>query len=172
LDGVTGTGCLRTVIVVQSKPLEPHVVDAIEAYFTSLQSHASAEQMRADVLTDDFETGFVDGLMWTGLDGLRDFIAARSVFFDEDHDLLQILEVGAADGGRVRARTRLRFSLRRIDPGAARSEEYTGEAFHTWLFQPEASGPWRVAAQLVDGFAAMNEPARRLFSTPEEGLHT
>jgi hypothetical protein len=123
------------VTLMPSQPLEPDVIDAIEAYFTSLQSHASAEQMRADVLTDDFETGFVGGFMWKGLDGLRDFISSRSVFFDEDHDLVQILEVGPADGGRVRARTRLRFFLRRVEPGSAR-EEYTGEAFHTWLLQP------------------------------------
>jgi hypothetical protein len=29
-----------------------------------------------------------------------------------------------------------------------------------------------VAAQLVDGFAALNEPARRLFSMPDKGLNT
>jgi hypothetical protein len=126
---VTGPGLVRTVIVVSNEPLEPPVIDAIEACFTSLQGHASAEQMRADIVTDDFETGFVGGHMWTGRDGLRDFIAARSMFFDE-HELLQILQVGPADGGRVRARTRLRFFLRRVDQGAARSEEYTGDVPH------------------------------------------
>jgi hypothetical protein len=64
--------------------------------------HASAEQMRADIVTDDFEAGFVGGHPWTGRYGLRDFIAARSMFFDKDHELVQILEVGPADGERVR----------------------------------------------------------------------
>jgi hypothetical protein len=46
--------------------LEPAVVTAIEDYFRSLQAHASAEQMLADVLTSDFQTGFAGGHMWTG----------------------------------------------------------------------------------------------------------
>jgi hypothetical protein len=41
--------------------LEPGVVTAIEDYFRLLQAHASAEQMLADVLTSDFQTGFVGG---------------------------------------------------------------------------------------------------------------
>jgi hypothetical protein len=73
--------------------LEPAVVTAIEDYFRSLQAHASAEQMLADVLTSDFQTGFAGGHMWTGEQGLRDFLSARSVFFDESHQLLQIFEV-------------------------------------------------------------------------------
>jgi hypothetical protein len=113
--------------------LEPAVVTAIEDYFRSLQPHASAEQMLADVLTSDFQTGFVGGHMWTGEQGLRDFLSARSVFFDESHELLQIFEVALEADGRVRARTRLRFFLRRLEPGAARSEEYTGDAFPSWL---------------------------------------
>lgn len=152
--------------------LEPGVVTAIEDYFRSLQAHASAEQMLADVLTSDFQTGFVGGHMWTGEQGLRDFLSARSVFFDESHQLLQIFEVALEADGRVRARTRLRFFLRRLEPGAARSEEYTGDAFHTWIFDRGNGGtPWRVAAQLVDGFADLNGPAKRLFAMPQQGLN-
>jgi hypothetical protein len=86
---------------------------------------------------------------------------------------LQILEVGRQDDGRVLARTRLRFFLRRRDAGAARSEEYSGDAFHTWMFEPDRGrSRWRVAAQLVDGFADLNGPAQQLFSMPETGLKT
>jgi hypothetical protein len=54
-----------------------------------------------------------------------------------------------------------------------RSEEYTGDAFHTWMFEPDRGrSRWRVAAQLVDGFADLNGPARQLFSMPETGLKT
>jgi hypothetical protein len=31
--------------------------------------------------------------------------------------------------------------------------------------------PWRVAAQLVDGFADLNGPAKR-FAMPQQGLNT
>jgi hypothetical protein len=96
--------------------LEPAVVTAIEDYFRSLQAHASAEQMLAEVLTSDFQTGFVGGHMWSEEQGLRDFLSARSVFFDESHQLLQIFEVALEADGRVRARTRLRFFLRRLEP--------------------------------------------------------
>jgi hypothetical protein len=125
--------------------LEPSVVTAIEDYFRLLQAHASAEEMLAEVVTEDFRSGFVGGHMWDGPEGLADFLSARSVFFDESHELLQILEVGRQDDGRVLARTRLRFFLRRRDAGAARSEEYTGDAFHTWMFEPDRGrSRWRV----------------------------
>ena len=152
--------------------LEPSVVTAIEDYFRLLQAHASAEEMLAEVVTEDFRTGFGGGHMWDGREGLAEFLSARSVFFDESHELLQILEVGRQEDGRVLARTRLRLSPppRR---GAARSEEYTGDAFHTWMFEPDRGrSRWRVAAQLVDGFADLNGPARQLFSMPETGLKT
>src|SRR5262245_47249882 len=99
--------------MTQHPVLEPSVVTAIEEYFRLLQAHASAEEMLAEVLTRDFRTGFVGGHMWDGPEGLREFLSARSVFFDESHELLQILEVGPEADGRVRARTRLRFFLRR-----------------------------------------------------------
>jgi hypothetical protein len=153
--------------------LEPSVVTAIEGYFRLLQAHASAEEMLAEVVTWDFRTGFVGGHMWDGPEGLSEFLTARSVFFDESHELPQILEVGRQGDSRVRARTRLRFFLRRREAGAARSEEYTGDAFHTWVFEPNGErSRWRVAAQLVDGFADLNDPARKLFSMPETGLNT
>jgi hypothetical protein len=159
--------------MTQGPVLEPRVVDTIERYFRLLQAHASAEAMLDEILTRDFRTGFVRGHMWDGPEGLAEFLAARSVFFDESHQLLQILAIGREADGRIRARTRLRFFLRSRDTGAARSEEYTGDAFHTWVFEPDGEGSaWRVAAQLVDGFADLNGPARKLFSMPETGLNT
>jgi hypothetical protein len=159
--------------MTQRPVLEPSVVTAIEEYFRVLQAHASAEEMLSEVLTRDFRTGFAGGRMWDGPEGLTEFLSARSVFFDESHELLQILEVGAEADGRVRARTRLRFFLRRREAGAARSEEYTGDAFHTWMFDTgDGRARWRVAAQLVDGFANLNDPAQKLFSMPKAGLKT
>ena len=33
--------------------------------------------MVEQVLTDDFETGFIGGHVWSGIDGLRDFLSQR-----------------------------------------------------------------------------------------------
>ena len=154
------------------RSLEPMVIDTIEKYFQYLQSHATAEVMLAGILTHDFETGFVGGHMWRGHSGLVEFIESRSVFFDESHEIIQILDVAQVSESMISARTRLKFFLRRVLTGAARSEEFTGEAFHTWRFACVGASSWRVDAQLVDGFAALNENAAALFAVPSEGLHT
>ena len=159
--------------MTESKTLEPIVIDTIERYFDLLQGHVSAEQMLKDLLTDDFETGFVDGFRWRGPDGLAEFLDARSVFFDESHEILQLIEVTQRDEDNIEAKTRLRFFLRRHESGAARSEEFTGQAWHTWRLRREGSdGRWRVAAQIVDGFAQLNENAATLFGATDEGLRT
>ena len=161
------------ILVTESKTLEPIVIDTIERYFDLLQGHVSAEEMLKDVLTDDFETGFVDGFRWRGADGLAEFIDARSVFFDEGHEVLQLIDVTRLDEQNIEARTRLQFFLRRHESGAARSEEFTGQAWHTWRLRREGSeGRWRVAAQIVDGFAQLNENAAMLFGATDEGLRT
>ncbi|MFF3328658.1 hypothetical protein ACFYWX_03700 [Streptomyces sp. NPDC002888] len=153
--------------------LEPVLIDTIERYFTLLQAHAPPDEMYAGILTEDFETGFEGGHMWRGKAGLRDFLQARSVFFDESHEILQILDVRREGPEALTARTRLRFFLRGREDAAARSETYTGEAFHGWRLrrQPQ-DGDWRVAAQIVEGFAALDASARRLFSTPDKGLRS
>lgn len=153
----------------------PHTVapllwDAMERYFALLQAHASAERMREDVLTDDFRTGFVDGLIWEGDQGLREFLAARSDFFDESHTVEQMSTPEQLPDGRVQIRTRLHFFLRKRTGNAPVSETFTGKAFHRWEFAPDADGRWRVGAQLVEGFAALDDNARRLFSQPASGL--
>lgn len=153
--------------------LTPVMMDTIERYFVVLQGHASAEVMMDDVLTADFRTGFVDGHVWEGGDGLREFLQARSEFFDESHEIQQISDPDPLLGDRWGARTRLWFFLRRRQPGAAVSEEFTGLAFHRWEFQPgEQPSNWRVAAQMVEGFAQLNSNARALFAQPESGLST
>ena len=58
----------------ESAALEPIVIDTIERYFDLLQGHVSAQQMLEHILTDDFETGFVDGFRWRGADGLTEFL--------------------------------------------------------------------------------------------------
>jgi uncharacterized protein YndB with AHSA1/START domain len=161
------------ILVSESATLEPIVIDAFERYFDFLQAHASATEMIENVLTDDFETGFADGFRWRGADGLAEFLDARSMFFDESHDVLQLTNVTRADEHSIQAQTRLRFFLRRHQQGAATSEEFTGQVWHTWRLRREPSeGRWRIAAQIVDGFAQLNDNAATLFGAPAEGLRT
>ncbi|MHA6793855.1 hypothetical protein ACVGVM_10145 [Pseudonocardia bannensis] len=51
------------------------------------------------------------------------FLDARSVFFDESHELLQLIDTTCPGTGIITVRTRLRFFLRRHEPPAAKSEE-------------------------------------------------
>ncbi len=157
----------------ESEALEATVLDTIERYFELLQAHASAQQMVDQVLTTDFETGFANGHRWRGRDGLAEFLDSRSVFFDEAHEILQLMDVARTDPDSVAARTRLRFFLRRREPNAPVSQEFTGQVLHTWRFRQESDGGrWRVAAQIVDGFAQLNDNAAALFAAPAEGLRT
>lgn len=59
---------------------DEQILAVLADYFEYLQRHAPAEEMMAAVLTDDFETGFPEGMIWRGVDGLRDFLAAREGF--------------------------------------------------------------------------------------------
>jgi hypothetical protein len=91
------------------------------------------------------------------------------VFFDESHEVLQLINVIRADDHSLQAQTRLRFFLRCHEPGVAKSEEFIGQAWHTWRLRREPSeGTWRVAAQIVDGFARLNDNAATLFAVPTE----
>jgi hypothetical protein len=86
---------------------------------------------------------------------------------DEQHDVDQVLEREDLPSGEVRIKTRLTFSLRQ-PPG---NELFMGTAFHTWLLRRDDTGRLRVAAQIVDGFSDLNDNARRLFATPDQGLN-
>jgi hypothetical protein len=173
LTATRRTTCRKVMLMTESAMLEPIVMDTIERYFDLLQAHVSASEMIEKVLTEDFETGFTDGFHWRGADGLAEFLEARSVFFDESHDVLQLMDVTRPDEHNIQARTRLWFFLRGHQPGAAESEEFTGQAWHTWRLRREPSeGRWRVAAQIVEGFAQLNDNAARLFGAPTEGLQT
>lgn len=139
---------------------------AIRLYFQVLQSDPTADQMRAEAVTDDFRTGMPGGgYQWDGARGLEAFLRDRKGFVDEQHDITEVLS--REDVGRVVwLKTRLTFRLR--DPNT--DEVFTGTAFHTWDLRPDR-GRLRVAAQLVDGFADLNPAAERLFGKPEEGLN-
>jgi hypothetical protein len=139
-------------------------------YLMLLQRHPAAEAMMSAILTDDFETGFVGGFVWRGLDGLRDFLSQREGFFDERHEVKDVLELEETGPGTVRARTRLEFFLRRWEAPSPTSDEFTGSCFHSWQLR---RGPdrWRVAAQMVERFDDLNENAERLFATPDAGLN-
>jgi hypothetical protein len=149
------------------QPADSEVRSALQAYFAVLQSNPTAEEMRRSIVTDDFETGFAGGYRWRGPDGLRDFLAARAGFVDERHDIGEVLEREDLPSGEVRIKTRLEFSLRQ-PPG---DDLFTGTAFHTWLLRRDETGRLRVAAQIVDGFANLNDHAQRLFAAPDKGLN-
>ena len=146
------------------------ILAILGGYFALLQRHFGAEDMMEAVLTEDFETGFVDGVAWKGLDGLRDFLSQRAGFFDERHEVEEILARDVLDTGDLEVKTRLQFVLRRWQDPAATSEEFTGAALHTWRLRRTDDG-WRVAAQMVDGFEDLNESSKRLFARPDEGLN-
>jgi hypothetical protein len=98
------------------RPTDADVRAALRAYFAVLQSSPTAEAMRRTVVTDDFETGFAGGYMWQGPGGLREFLAARAGFVDEQHDVDEVLDREDLPNGDVRVKTRLEFSLRQ--PGS------------------------------------------------------
>jgi hypothetical protein len=148
------------------QPSDSEVRAALQAYFRVLQSNPTAEEMRRSVVTDDFETGFAAGYKWQGPNGLRDFLAARAGFVDEQHDVDDVLAREDLSSSEVRIKTRLSFSLRQ-PPG---DELFTGTAFHTWLLRNDG-GRLRVAAQIVDGFADLNDNAKLLFAAPDQGLN-
>jgi hypothetical protein len=148
---------------------DDQLVELLQRYLTILQGHPSAETMMGEILTDDFETGFVGGQVWRGLDGLRDFLSQRDGFFDERHTIDELLERSDDEDG-IEAHTRLHFFLRSWQPPSPTSDEYTGNCFHTWRAR-EADGDWRVVAQLVERFDDLNENSRKLFATPDEGLN-
>lgn len=148
---------------------DDQLVAVLQEYLTILQGHPSAESMMKEILTEDFETGFLGGQIWSGIDGLRDFLSQRDGFFDEKHTIDELLERSDTDG-QIEARTRLQFFLRGWHAPSPTSEEFTGTCFHTWRVR-EVDGSWRVAAQLVERFEDLNDNAERLFATPEEGLN-
>jgi SnoaL-like domain len=148
---------------------DDRLVELLQRYLTILQGHPSAEAMMDEVLTEDFETGFIGGHVWRGLEGLRDFLSQREGFFDEKHAIDELLERRDLDGD-IEAHTRLHFFLRRWESPSPISEEFTGSCFHAWRVR-RVDGGWRVAAQMVERFTDLNENSKRLFATPEEGLN-
>ena len=149
---------------------ERELRDVLAEYLDLLQRHPSADEMMAAVLTEDFEIGFVGGKLWKGIDGLRDFLSQREGFFDERHEVKDVLENDSPSPDEVHARTRLEFFLRRWETPSPTSDEFTGSCFHTWRLRREPDR-WRVAAQIVERFADLNDNSKRLFATPDEGLN-
>jgi hypothetical protein len=148
---------------------DEQLIAVLQRYLTILQGHPPAEEFMAEILTEDFETGFLGGQIWSGIDGLRDFLSQREGFFDERHTIEELLERGQSDG-EIKARTRLHFFLRSWEAPSPVSQEYTGTCFHTWRVR-DVDRSWRVAAQLVERFDDLNDNSRRLFATPDEGLN-
>jgi hypothetical protein len=159
--------------MTEPRILEPTILDAIERYFELLQGHASAQEMTQRVVTDDFETGFVGGYMWRGPDGLAAFLADRSMFFDESHEILQLMDITRPAPETISARTGCGSSFggtSRRPPSARSSPARLSTPWQ--LRRQPADSDWRVAAQMVDGFAMLNDNAAALFAAPTEGLRT
>jgi hypothetical protein len=132
---------------------------------TSIAQHPAAETMMQEIVTDDFQTGLRGGDMWRGPDGLREHLASRAEFFDERSDLKAVQSMRPCPNGDVEVTTRLDFFARRWKPPSPVSEEFTGTAFHTWTLRP-VDGRLRIASLIIDGFANLNENARRLIASP------
>jgi hypothetical protein len=60
--------------------------------------------------------------------------------------------------------------LRRWEAPSPVSDEFTGTAIHRWRVR-QVDGRSRVAAQMVEGFADLNDNSQRLFPTPADGLN-
>jgi catechol 2,3-dioxygenase-like lactoylglutathione lyase family enzyme len=147
-------------------------VRVLRRYLDALQQHPAAEQLLANVVTDDFETGFAGGFVWRGAEGLRDFLGQRDGFFDERHEIRELLGgLVALPGGELGCRTRLEFFLRRWDAPSPVSEVFIGTAYHRWRLRRGQDGTWRVAAQLVERLEGLNESAQWLFAASAEGLN-
>ena len=106
---------------------DDEIREAIRRYFRLLQSDPTADDMRAEAVTDDFRTGMPSGgYQWDGPRGLEDFVRDRKGFVDEQHDIDEVLsreDVGEV----VWLKTLLTFHLR--DPNT--DKVFTGQAFHT-----------------------------------------
>jgi hypothetical protein len=76
---------------------DEELVGVLQRYLTILQGHPPAEKMMEETLTDDFETGFIGGQVWKGIEGLRDFLSQRDGFFDEKHTIEELLGRGESD---------------------------------------------------------------------------
>ncbi|HYY21681.1 MAG TPA: VOC family protein [Thermoleophilaceae bacterium] len=100
---------------VQGSLTDEQLVGVLQRYLRILHGHPGADAMMREILTDDFETGFIGGHVWKGIDGLRDFLSRRAGFFDERHAIDALLDRDREDA-ELRARTRLHFFLRRWDP--------------------------------------------------------
>jgi hypothetical protein len=152
--------------MTEPRILEPTILDAIERYFELLQGHASAQEMTERVLTDDFETGFVGGYMWRGPDGLAAFLADRSVFFDESHEILQLMDIIQPAPETISARTRLRFFLRRHEPRGVQRPGFP----HLATAPPTAQQ--RLAGRRTDGgrIRHAQRQCRRAVRRPHRGV--
>jgi SnoaL-like domain len=166
---MTSRRAARMLWLMDADMREQQLRAVLTDYLGLLQRHPTAEEMMAAVLTEDFETGFEDGVRWKGIEGLREFLAQRDGFFDEKHTVKDVLAMEQASGGEIHARTRLDFFLRRWQAPSPTSEEFTGSCFHHWRLRQEPDR-WRVAAQIVERFDDLNENAKRLFATPDVGL--
>lgn len=79
------------------------------------------------MVTDDFETGFTDGFHWRGPDGLAEFLDARSVFFDQSHEVLQVMNVSRPGEREIHAQTRAcGSSYSPTNPGPPRAKSPLG----------------------------------------------
>lgn len=136
---------------------------AIRRYFAVLQSDPTAEQMRAEAVTDDFRTAMPDGgYQWDGPRGLETFLRDRKGFVDEQHDIDEVLsreDIGEV----VWLKTRLTFP-------PARPEDRRGLHRAGLPHLGSASGPGLAAGRgSARGRLRRAEPCRTAVVRPAEG---
>ncbi|QIV79983.1 hypothetical protein [Mycolicibacterium frederiksbergense] len=124
-----------------------------------------AQDVMSQILTEDVVIGLRGGDMWRGFEGLREYLSVRAEFFDQRTELKAVLSLTMLSDLDLEITSRLDFFMRRWRPPAANSEEFVGTAFHTWKIRL-VDGHFRIASEIVDGFANLNENARRLLSSP------
>jgi hypothetical protein len=98
--------------------------------FRLLQSDPTADDMRAEAVTDDFRTGMPSGgYQWDGPRGREDFLCVRKGFVDEQHDIDEVLsreDVGEV----VWLKTLLTFHLRDPNTEGLSPASRTRQAHH------------------------------------------
>lgn len=149
----------------------PTIYMAIDAYLSTVGQHPTAEEMMHKILTEDFETRLRGGDTWRGIEGVRELLAARAGFFDQRSELKALLSMTPCSHGEVEVTTRIDFFMRRWKPPSPVSEEFRGTSFHTWRLRC-ADNRLRVASLIIDGFANLNDSARRLIASPVLGADT
>jgi hypothetical protein len=168
-QGMAGGAACRVVYPpgVGERPSDSEIRTTLRAYFAMLQS--TLPQMRCGRRSSPTTSRPGSSVVTCGAARTASVTSWRlgPGSWMSSTTSTRCLEREDLPSGEVRIKTCLEFSLRQPDS----DELFTGTAFHTWLLRRDAAGRLQVAAQLVDGFADLNDNAQRLFAIPDQGLN-